>query len=70
MKDRVWINSDGQTNMPSGEVFTGPIEESVNGTVYFDYPALFRGEEVRNVELKVKDGKVISWNAERGNDLP
>ena len=32
---RTWINSDGQTNMPSGEVFSGPVENSVNGKVHF-----------------------------------
>jgi len=69
VKGRTWINSDGQTNMPSGEVFSGPIEDSVNGTVFFDYPSMYKGEEVRNVELKVKDGKVIKWTAEQGQNL-
>jgi aminopeptidase len=69
VKNRIWINSDGQTNMPSGEVFTGPIEDSVNGTVYFDYPTMYKGEEVCNVELTIKDGEVIKWSAERGQSL-
>jgi len=34
-KGRTWINSDGQTNMPSGEVYTSPVENSANGTIYF-----------------------------------
>ncbi|MEE9374279.1 MAG: aminopeptidase [Saprospiraceae bacterium] len=69
VKKRIWINSDGQTNMPSGEVFTSPIEDSVNGTVFFDYPAIFKGEEVKNVTLQIKDGKVVKWKAERGQGL-
>ncbi len=69
VKGRTWINSDGQTNMPSGEVFTGPIEDSVNGKVFFDYPTMFKGEEVRNVELQITNGKVIKWKAETGQDL-
>jgi aminopeptidase len=69
VKGRTWINSDGQTNMPSGEVFTGPVEDSVNGKVFFDYPAVFKGEEVRNVELHVKNGKVTKWKAERGQNM-
>ena len=28
---RTWINSDGKHNMPSGEVFTGPLEDSAQG---------------------------------------
>ena len=69
VKDRIWINSDGQTNMPSGEVFTGPIENSVNGTVYFSYPAIFMGKEVKGITLHVKDGKVEDWTAEIGKDI-
>jgi len=69
VKDRIWINSDGQTNMPSGEVFTGPVEDSVNGTVYFSYPAIFMGKEVQGMTLHVKDGKVEEWSANRGKDI-
>jgi len=69
VKDRIWINSDGQTNMPSGEVFTGPIEDSVNGTVYFSFPSIFMGKEVQGITLHVEDGKVQNWSAERGKDI-
>jgi aminopeptidase len=69
VKNRIWINSDGQSNMPSGEVFTGPIEDSVNGTVFFNYPAIFMGNEVSNITLEVENGKVIKWHAERGQGI-
>ena len=68
-RGRRWINSDGQTNMPSGEVYTSPEEDSVNGTVYFDYPAIRNGEEVRGVTLTVKDGYIESWQAESGQEV-
>ena len=69
VKDRVWINSDGKANMPSGEVFTGPVEETVNGTIHFDFPSIFRGHEIKGITLEVKDGVVIKWNAEVGGSL-
>ena len=69
VKGRTWINSDGRTNMPSGEVFTGPVEDSVNGVVYFDYPSIFMGTEVQGIRLEVKDGLVIKWSAEKGNKI-
>lgn len=69
VKGRTWINSDGRTNMPSGEVFTGPIEDSVNGTVYFKYPSIFMGTEVQGITLDVKDGEVVKWSAEKGNEI-
>ena len=69
VKGRIWINSDGRANMPSGEVFTGPIENSVNGQIYFNYPIVFMGYEVEGVTLVVKDGQVIKWEAEKGKDF-
>ena len=69
VKDRVWMNSDGRTNMPSGEVFTGPIEDSVNGHVYFKYPSIYRGTEVSGISLEVKDGNVVKWSAEKGGEI-
>jgi len=65
-KGRTWINSDGQTNMPSGEVYTTPVEDSVNGVVHFSFPAVYMGQEVEGVTLWVKDGYVEKWEAKRG----
>lgn len=65
-KGRTWINSDGQTNMPSGEVYTSPVEDSVNGVINFSYPAVYMGHEVEDVTLWVKDGLVEKWEAKRG----
>lgn len=66
---RTWINSDGQTNMPSGEVYTSPEEDSANGHIYFDYPAIRQGKIVRGVTLRVKDGEIYEWSAEEGQDV-
>jgi aminopeptidase len=65
---RTWINSDGRHNMPSGEVFTGPIEDSANGTIRFTVPSSPRGVSVENVELTFEDGEVKKATAERGQD--
>ena len=66
---RTWINSDGQTNMPSGEVYTSPVENSVNGVINFSYPAVYMGHEVEDVTLWVKEGFVEKWEARRGKDF-
>jgi aminopeptidase len=66
---RIWMNSDGQTNMPSGEVYTSPVENSVNGVVHFSYPCLYNGHEVEGVTLWVKDGFIEKWEAKRGKDF-
>ena len=68
-KGRTWINSDGQTNMPSGEVYTSPVENSVNGVIHFSLPAVYLGHEVEGVTLWVKDGYVEKWEAKRGQEF-
>jgi aminopeptidase len=62
---RTFINSDGKHNMPSGEVFTGPVEDSVSGHVAFSYPAIHQGREVIGVRLRFEEGKVVEASAER-----
>jgi aminopeptidase len=66
---RRWSNSDGKRNMPSGEVFSAPVEDSVNGTIRFSYPAIYMGEEIEALTLTVEDGRVVSWSAKMGQSL-
>ncbi|MYE25988.1 MAG: aminopeptidase [Chloroflexi bacterium] len=67
--DRTFINSDGRRNMPSGEIFTGPVEDSVNGWVRFSYPAIVGGRAVSGIELRFVEGKVSDASAEMNEDL-
>ncbi|MCP4543111.1 MAG: aminopeptidase [Chloroflexi bacterium] len=66
---RTFINSDGKNNMPSGEVFTGPVEDSVEGHVYFSYPAITAGREVAGIRLWFENGKVVKATAEKNEDF-
>lgn len=66
---RTWINSDGKSNMPSGEVFTSPVEDSVNGEIYFNYPSVYMNAEVEGVRLIVKNGEIQSWTAQKGQEF-
>ncbi len=68
-KGRRWINSDGKTNMPSGEVYTSPVEDSVNGIVHFSYPGHYMGNEVEGVTLWVKNGYIEKWEASKGKEF-
>ncbi|MFL5824779.1 MAG: aminopeptidase [Solirubrobacteraceae bacterium] len=64
---RRWINSDGRRNMPSGEVFTGPHEDSAEGTVRFTVPSNHRGSLVQDVSLTFRNGEVVKARAQRGD---
>lgn len=68
-KDRKWINCSGEHNMPDGEVFTTPIENSVSGTIRFTYPGIYAGKEVEDITLTFKNGKVTKATAAKGQDL-
>jgi aminopeptidase len=68
IKGRVWINSDGHRNFPSGEVFTGPIETSANGHIRFSFPVVTNGREVQDIRLKFENGKVLDASAAREED--
>jgi aminopeptidase len=65
---RTWVNSDGRRNMPSGEVFTGPVEDSAEGKIRFTVPTAPGGVEVAGVELTFREGRVVESTAERGQE--
>jgi aminopeptidase len=69
VKGRKWMNVAGRANMPGGEVFTAPVEDSANGTVRFSYPGIYSGKEVEDIALTFKDGKVTKARAAKGNEL-
>ncbi len=69
MKGRKWDNCSGQENLPDGEICTCPVEDSVNGHIRFTYPAIHLGNEVENVYLEFKDGKVVNSTADKGEEF-
>lgn len=69
VKGRTWVNSAGHHNMPSGEVFTGPVEHSAEGHITYTVPSAVNGVEVEGVRLRFEGGKVIEARADKGDDL-
>jgi aminopeptidase len=65
---RTWINSDGRRNMPSGEIFTSPVEESARGRLRSTFPVCRHGREVAGIALEFAAGRVVSARAESGED--
>ena len=63
---RKFLNGDGKHNMPCGEVFTGPVEDSANGSIYFGIPVAVAGREVSGVRLRFEGGRVVEASAEKG----
>jgi aminopeptidase len=68
VRGRKFLNGDGTHNMPCGEVFTGPVEDSANGEVFFGIPVAVAGREVSGVRLRFGDGRVVESSAEKGEE--
>jgi aminopeptidase len=65
IKGRPFVNCACHVNVPDGEIFTSPVENSANGYVHFTYPTLYQGFEVNDVRLEFKDGKVVKATADK-----
>jgi aminopeptidase len=65
---RRFIPCVGDHNMPDGEFFTGPVEDSVEGEVSFHLPAVIGGREVSGVRLRFESGRVVDASADRGEE--
>lgn len=59
---------DGKLNMPGGEVFYGPVEDSINGEIYFQLPTRREGAGIlEGIKLKFKDGVVVDYSVDKGS---
>jgi aminopeptidase len=56
-------------NLPSGEVFTAPVADSVEGEVRFDVPMTINDARVRDARLTFEAGEVVDFSAETGADV-
>jgi aminopeptidase len=60
----------GLRNMPGGEVFACPIEDSADGVVEFaEFPAHHAGSRVTGARLVFRGGEVVEASAECGFDV-
>jgi aminopeptidase len=69
VEGRTWINCDGRENFPDGEVFTAPLEDAVDGTVCYSFPAVHGGREVDGIRLVFRAGRVVEAAAEKGQEF-
>jgi aminopeptidase len=65
IEGRSFENCDGKKNMPDGEIFTGPVEDSVNGWIESTFPANYFSVEVGQVSLRFENGRVVYAKAEK-----
>lgn len=66
---RAWKSCHGDLNFPDGEIFTSPLEHTVNGTVEFNFPSVYQSYEVQGVRLRFENGKAVEASAAKGEDF-
>jgi aminopeptidase len=60
----------GGANMPGGEFFYSPVENSATGTITFnEFPAVYSGRELTGIRFRFEDGKVVDASAETNEDF-
>ncbi|MFH0897943.1 MAG: aminopeptidase [Candidatus Bathyarchaeota archaeon] len=69
IKERNAVVGDATHNIPGGETYTAPVDDSAEGTIYFDFPGIVYGREVRDIRLRFNKGKVIDYSASKNEDL-
>jgi aminopeptidase len=61
---------DGHLNMPGGEFFYSPVEDSAEGVItYAEFPAVYGGYDVEGVRLRFENGNVVEASARRNEEF-
>lgn len=68
IEGRTFLNAAGEINIPDGEIYTGPVEDSVKGWVRITYPDYGTGREITGIELEFEDGRVVRADAPKNAD--
>ena len=69
VRGRQWRVFDGRVNMPDGEIYTSPVNASLNGKIHFDFPGVLSGKLIHDIRLEWKDGALIHASAATHEDF-
>ena len=69
IEGRDFVNCDCRVNIPDGEIFTGPVEDSIEGHVSFSYPTIYMTREVTGVKLTFEKGRVVKASASKNEEF-
>jgi aminopeptidase len=68
-KGRIYEVADGHLNMPDGEIFTAPVDDSIEGHVYFEFPGVYMGHVIPGITLEFEKGIVTRATSDQKQDL-
>lgn len=58
----------GNMNIPDGEVYTAPVQGSIEGVIHYNTPTLYEGKQFSGVRLVFKKGKIVEATCESGDN--
>ncbi len=65
---RKWLVLDGKLNLPDGEILTAPVNSTLNGHIYFEFPGVLGGRLMHDIRLAWTDGRLVSASASTNDD--
>jgi aminopeptidase len=68
VEGRKWLVFDGRINMPDGEIFTAPVNETLDGYIYFEFPGVLGGRLMHDIRLRWQMGKLVEATASTNQD--
>ena len=68
IKDIPAVPCCGNMNIPDGEVYTAPVQGSIEGVIHYNTPTLYEGKFFSGVRLEFKDGKIVKATCEQGDE--
>src|SRR3712207_3509061 len=66
---RTYVVGDGRINIPDGEVYTAPVEDSAEGVIAFEYPGVYAGQPIEGIRLEFRTGQVVAATAKSGEEF-
>jgi aminopeptidase len=59
----------GHHNMPDGEIFTAPVDNSAEGKITFEFPGVYSGQLIEDISLEFDQGQVTNATSSTNQDL-
>jgi aminopeptidase len=66
---RTYVVGDGHINIPDGEVYTAPVDDSAVGVIAFEYPGIYAGRSIESIRLEFRAGEVVAATSESGEEF-
>ena len=68
IEGRPFLACDGHINLPDGEIYCGPIENSARGIIRFTLPTSYDGHAVDDIQLRFEEGRIVEAHAGSSQD--